>query len=320
MRLIGIAKAAAEAPTLEAKREVTYRRLATGKWITKVDNPRHSFSWSINPYRGCEMACRYCYARYTHEFMELNGGEDFETKIFAKTWSAPAFHAELARVPMSQSIAIGTATDPYQHAERRYQLTRKILEVFAGQSARKLSITTKSDLPVRDIEVLGRVAQRNQLHLNFTITTLDLALARELEPGAPRPDLRLEAIERLSARGIHCGVIASPVIPGLNDSETGLEALAAAAKAKGGKWFAGGMLFLKSPTREVFFDYVREQRPALLRPLMAVYKESARPAPACQSALDARFEAIRQRQKLARRAPPYLPPDWEAGQQLSLAL
>jgi DNA repair photolyase len=318
--LIGIAKAAAAAPVLEAKRLVSYSHLSTGRWINRVADSRHSFNWSINPYRGCEMACQYCYARYTHEFMELRQPEDFETKIFAKVWDRAAFRAELQRIPKSEAIAIGTATDPYQHAERRYELTRKILEVFAAENGRKLWITTKSDLPLRDLELFQAVARRNVLMINLTVTTMDAELARGLEPRAPRPDLRLAAVGALRGAGIHCGVIASPVIPGLNDSEAELEALAQAGRQVGAQWFGGGVLFLKSPTREVFFDYLRREHPQLLGRFAATFQEAARPSRQYHERVERLFETLRRRYGLSRRAPGYVPADWDYGTQMALAL
>ncbi len=320
MQLVGIAKAAQAATLLEAKRTVTYSHLATGKWINRVAGSRHSFDWSINPYRGCEMACQYCYARYTHEFMELRAPDDFETRIFAKVWNAIEFRRELARVPRSQAIAIGTATDPYQHAERRYELTRRILEVFAAESRRKFWITTKSDLPTRDIDLLQRVAERNVLYVNLTITTLDADLARGLEPKAPRPDLRLATLAALTANGIRCGAIVSPVLPGINDGEAELLALAKRAKQAGATWFGGGVLFLKSPTREIFFAYLERDHPQLARRYQKTFTSSARPSREYHQRIEARFEAIRQQVGLSRKAASYLPPDWEQGQQMALAL
>jgi DNA repair photolyase len=320
MTLIGIAKAAAAAPVLEAKRQVSYSHLATGKWINRVEDSRHSFEWSINPYRGCEMACQYCYARYTHEFMELRQPEDFETRIFAKVWDRGAFRAELQRIPKGEAIAMGTATDPYQHAERRYELTRRILEVFAKENGRKLWITTKSDLPLRDLALLKEVSRRNVLYVNLTVTTLDADLARGLEPRAPRPDLRLGTIAALRRAGIYCGVIASPVIPGLNDSEAALDELAAAARRVDAQWFGGGVLFLKSPTREVFFDYLRREHPRLLGRFAATFYGAARPSREYHSRMEGLFESLRQRHGLSRRAAAYTPPEWDYGSQMALAL
>lgn len=319
MQLVGIARAAQAAPVLEAKRSVSYSHLATGKWINRVAKSRHSFDWSINPYRGCEMACQYCYARYTHEFMELREPDDFETRIFAKVWNASEFRRELSRIPLSQAIALGTATDPYQHAERRYQLTRNILEVFATTSGRKFWITTKSDLPTRDLDLLTRVARRNILYLNFTVTTLNTRLARGLEPGAPRPDLRLAALKTLTSNGIRCGVIVSPVLPGLNDNEASILQLAEQAKQHGAQWFGGGVLFLKSPTREVFLAYLEREHPHLARRYQATYESSARPSREYHQQIESLFDSIRLQTGLSRKATPYLPPDWEQGSQLSLS-
>src|SRR3974390_2415426 len=132
MALVGIARLASESPLLEAKRAVEYFEI-TCRPILNRTKPGMPFRWTINPYRGCEFGCKYCYARYTHEFMELWEGKDFEERIFAKEWSASVFRGELSKIPREEAIAIGTATDPYQPAERRYGVTRKILEVFAGE-------------------------------------------------------------------------------------------------------------------------------------------------------------------------------------------
>ena len=223
-------------------------------------------------------------------------------------------------MPRHQAIAIGTATDPYQHAERRYELTRRILEVFATENGRKMWITTKSDLPTRDIELLQRVAQRNVLYLNLTITTLDAELARGLEPRAPRPDLRLAALAALTAKGIRCGVIVSPVLPGINDGEQELRALAECAKQSGAKWFGGGVLFLKSPTREVFFAYLERDHPQLARRYQKTFGTVSRPSSEYHQLIEARFDQIRQQLGLNRKAVSYLPPDWERGNQMALAL
>jgi DNA repair photolyase len=304
---------------LQAKREVSYSHLATGKWINKVAGNRHSFEWSVNPYRGCEMACQYCYARYTHEFMELREPEDFETRIFAKVWDAAGFRKELAAVPVSQAIAIGTATDPYQHAERRYELTRRILDVLATVSGRKFWITTKSDLPARDVDVMREVARRNVLYVNFTVTTMDDALARGLEPKAPRPALRMAALGELTKAGVKCGAIASPVIPGLNDTQEQLGAVAEAARAAGAHWFGGGVLFLKSPTREVFLGYLEREHPELRAKYEATFTKASRPSREYHEQIETRFDELRMQYGLSRKATPYLPPDWESGRQLGFA-
>ena len=181
------------------------------------------FTWTINPYRGCEFGCRYCYARYTHEFMEMRDGMEFEQKIYVKQHAADLLRHELRRVKPDESIALGTATDPYQPAERRYEVTRGILEEFARHRGFELGIVTKSNLVVRDLELLKQVAQSNKLSVHITITTLDTELARILEPRAPRPDLRLDAVRALAQAGMRVGISCSPVVPGITDSPKDLE-------------------------------------------------------------------------------------------------
>src|SRR5579872_1828614 len=237
--LVGIAKLAAESDLLESKRQVEYFELPAHSILNRT-KPGMPFAWTINPYRGCEFACRYCYARYTHEFMEM-APEEFEDKIYAKAHVAELLRRDLRKADRSEGIAIGTATDPYQPAERRFGRTRAILEVFAGDRGRRVSIITKSDLIVRDIPLLLELKRANVLHVSLTITTLDTELARLLEPRAPRPDLRLAAVERLAQAGISVGVNPNPILPLLTDSEQSLDGLAAAASKAGATYFGGGL-------------------------------------------------------------------------------
>src|ERR1044071_925973 len=204
MALIGIARLASESPLLEAKRAVEYFEIPTRSILNKT-KPNMPFRWTINPYRGCEFGCKYCYARYTHEFMEM-APADFEDKIYAKAAAGHLLRQELAKIDRRDAIAIGTATDPYQPAERRFGRTRSILEVFARERGWHLGMITKSDLVVRDIDLLQEIARANVFHVHITITTLDEKLARRLEPRAPRPELRLEAVRKLSAAGLVVGV------------------------------------------------------------------------------------------------------------------
>src|SRR5262249_50768953 len=151
---------------------------------------------------GCEFGCKYCYARYTHEFMEMRDGIAFEQKIFVKQHATELLRQELRQVKSGESIAIGAATDPYQPAEKRYEVTRGILEEFARHDGFELGIITKSNLILRDIEVMQAISRRNWFSVNLTITTLDVELARILEPRAPRPDLRLDAVRKLHEAGL----------------------------------------------------------------------------------------------------------------------
>ncbi len=215
--LVGIARLAAESEKLPSKSTVEYFELPTRGVLNRSSNPAMPFRWTINPYRGCEFGCKYCYARYTHEFMGMEDGRLFETRIYAKQDAARVLRNDLRRRPEG-AIALGTATDPYQPAERRFGLTRAILEVFADEGGYELSITTKSDLIVRDVGLLAEVARSNVLSVNMTVTTIDRDLARLLEPRAPRPDLRLRAVETLADAGIEVGVFANPVMPLISDS------------------------------------------------------------------------------------------------------
>lgn len=305
MRLVGIARLAAAGELLEAKRAVEYRELPTRSYLNRCRHPKMPFEWTINPYRGCEYGCRYCYARRTHEFLEFRDPEDFERQIFAKTWSAARFRAELARIPLPEAIAIGTATDPYQPAERRFRVTRKMLEIFAEGRGRTLHLTTKSDAVAQDAELLARVGERNRVLVNMTVTTMDAALARSLEPQAPHPELRMKAVAGLARAGLAAGVFASPVIPGLNDGERALGAVAEAAARAGAQRFSAQMLFLNAASRPVFAEWLRRHHPQLVHGLDRRSWAEQEPA------LRERLRKLRERFGLEARAPVWTPPQAE---------
>ncbi len=256
---------AAESPRLEAKARVDYFEIAARSFLHKCDTTRVPFQWGINPYRGCEFGCKYCYARYAHEFMELRDPAQFERQIYAKHFADDLFLRVLRKLPRGDAIALGTATDPYQPAERRYRVTRAVLQAFARTSGLKLGITTKSDLIARDIDVLQEVARRHFLSVSLTVTTMDAALARLIEPMAPRPDLRIGAVRKLNRAGIRASVHCSPVLPLLTDSEASLDAVAQAARSAGSKTFGGQVVFLKPCARQVFLPFLEERFPLLVR-------------------------------------------------------
>ena len=262
---VGLARNAHAGATLEQKRVVEYRELRTVRLLNRCTSSRVPFAWTINPYRGCEFGCKYCYARYTHEFLEYRESEDFERLIFAKSWNAAAFRRELRQVKAGQWIALGTATDPYQPAERRYGLTRRILEVFANVHGYNLGITTKSDLAARDAVLLAQIARCNQVRVTLTITTADAALARLVEPLAPRPELRLAALRTLSQAGVQCGVALSPVMPGINDSPSSIDLVCREARSAGALYLMGHAVFLKPSAAAVFLPFVEKQFPRLAR-------------------------------------------------------
>ena len=305
MALVGIARLAAESPLLEAKRAVQYFEIPA-RSILNQTKPNMPFRWTINPYRGCEFGCKYCYARYTHEFMEMAPAE-FEDKIYAKAAVAQLLRRELPRIRRQDGIAIGTATDPYQPAERRYGCTRAILEVFARERGRHISLITKSDLVVRDIPLFREIARANVLNLHLTITTLDEKLARLLEPRAPRPALRLEAVRRLAVAGLAVGVNPNPIMPGITDRERDLDRLAQASREAGALTFGGGPLFLMPSAHQVFFPFLEREFPALLPRYRRLYEHSAYLGPAYKEALAARVRRIRERHGLASGYAEYTP-------------
>jgi DNA repair photolyase len=317
-KLIGIAKLAASGKTLETKRKVEYRDLPTRRWITRCQAARMPFTWTINPYRGCEFGCKYCYARYTHEFMERRGIDDFETEIYAKQWHAGSFAEELRRTGPDETIAIGTATDPYQPAERRYELTRKMLSVFAQEKGRRIFLISKSDLITRDIDLFQEIARNNAISLTITITTTDAALARLLEPMAPRPDLRLRAIKRLTAAGITVGVNANPVMPMITDTEENLDKVASAAARAGAIGFHGGLLFLKPCAQRVFFPFLEKEFPKLVKRYQARYAAGAYLKGEYPKLIQDRVTAIRKRYGLDKNTRELRPEQHRPGEQLSL--
>ena len=276
--LVGIARLAANSAAAESRRKSEekpeYFFLPVKSILNRCDSARVPFEWTINPYRGCEFACKYCYARYTHEYMDIDGGE-FERKIFVKQNAAGllardvsakySYESKASGGTMAEHIAIGTATDPYQPAEREYGVTRACLEELAKREGLSISVITKSNQIVRDIDILKVIAERSVLSLNVTVTTLKPRLARLLEPRAPRPDLRLRAVEELRAAGLHVGVSASPLVPGITDGEGELEAVAEAAKKAGALWFFSGALFLMPASARQFLPFVREKFPKLAK-------------------------------------------------------
>ena len=264
-KLVGIASLAAAGESLREGHNVEYFTLGARSLLNRVVSRRHlPFTWAINPYRGCEFACKYCYARYTHEFMELRDGIEFEQKIFVKQHAAELLRQELKKVLPGEEIAIGTATDPYQPAERRFEVTRAILEELARHSGLEIGIVTKSNLITRDVEILRRIADNNRLFINLTVTTVNAELARKLEPRAPRPDLRLETVRQLNLAGVDAGVICAPVLPEITDAPRDLEAVVKAASEAGAKYIFANPLFLKPCSAAVFLPFLAEHFPALV--------------------------------------------------------
>jgi DNA repair photolyase len=306
--LVGIARLAAKAPVADTKRKSAekpeYFLLPVKSILNRCDSERVPFEWTVNPYRGCEFACKYCYARYTHEYMEIDGGE-FERKIFVKKDAAVVLARDVTRkysyaskasgYTKAEHIAIGTATDPYQPAEREYGVTRACLEELAKREGLSISIITKSNQVVRDLDILKVIAGKSALSVNITVTTLKARLARVLEPRAPRPDLRLAAVKELHDAGIHVGVSASPLVPGITDGEGELEAVAEAARAAGAEWFFSGVLFLMPASARQFLPFIEARFPKLAKQYREWYANNGYAPEAYRKKVSERVRRIRQR-------------------------
>ncbi len=275
-KLVGIARLAQESPQLRERANVQYFALGARSALNRESNRRMPFAWTLNPYRGCEFGCKYCYARYTHEFMELGNGLDFERKIYAKAGASGLLRAELRQArDKGLPIALGTATDPYQPAEKQFGVTRSILETMAEFAGLDFSIATKSVLIVRDLDLLGKLSLRHRVSVHMTVTTLDEALARLLEPKAPPPLKRLEAVRELAAAGIRAGISAAPILPGLTDSRRSLETLAQAAALHGARFLFGNVLFLMPSAMAQFMPFLEKEFPHLAHRYRKLYGHSA---------------------------------------------
>lgn len=300
-RLVGIARLAAEGEFIREGHNIEYFTLPARSLLNRCVSKRAMpFTWTINPYRGCEFGCRYCYARYTHEFMEMRDGMEFEQKIYVKQHAPELLRHELRKVKPDESIALGTATDPYQPAERRYEVTRAILEEFARHCRFELGIVSKSNLIVRDLDLLRQVAKSNKLSVHITITTLDTNLARILEPRAPRPDLRVEAVRTLAQAGIRVGISCSPVIPGITDSPSDLEDLIRTSAESGADYVFANPLFLKPCSAAIFIPFLEQTFPHLVERYRQHYQDRAFLPPAYGKRLSALIRKLREKYMLTR--------------------
>ena len=240
--------------------------------ITRNDSPDISFDRSINPYRGCEHGCVYCFARPTHAYMGLSPGLDFEAKLFAKTGAAELLERELS-APSYQckTIAIGSNTDPYQPIEKQHRIMRSILEVLA-RANHPVGIVTKSHLVTRDIDILAPMARLGLVKVALSVTTLDRGLARSMEPRAATPERRLDAIRELSEAGIPTSVMVAPIIPGLNDAE--IETILTRAHAMGAREAGYILLRLPHELRDMFSEWLLSRHPDKLRKVLSLIRST----------------------------------------------
>jgi DNA repair photolyase len=317
-RLVGIARIASHSESVRHGHDVEYFTLAVKSVLNRCSGARMPFTWTINPYRGCEFACKYCYARYTHEFMEIRNSIEFEQKIFVKQHTAELLRQELRRVKRGEDIAIGTATDPYQPIEKKLEVTRSILEELALHSGLEIGIVTKSAMVVRDADVLGRISERNRVTVNITVTTTDADLARILEPRAPRPDLRLDALKNLRAAGIRAGVICAPVLPGITDSPRRLEDVVRMAASAGACHVYGNPLFLKPCSASVFLPFLNEHFPHLVSLYKERFSDRAFLPVAYRKRISALFDQFRAKCKIRQHAIARWDPPVQFEEQLRL--
>jgi DNA repair photolyase len=263
-------------PTIDERRGVEYHELRSKDLLTRLNASPMPFGWTVNPYRGCEMGCHYCFARYTHEFLGLGDPEAFERTIYVKEIDRDRLVTEFRRARRSgQTVALGTATDPYQPAEGRFDVTRRILEAAREVPGLHLSITTKSTLVTRDAGLLRTIAEASEVTVNLSITTTDPALARRLEPRAPRPDLRFGAMRTLADSGVATRLFIMPILPGLTDDEANLRTLLAAARDAGAGEAESNVLFLRPGTRETFMRFLAIEFPRLVPEYERLYRGSA---------------------------------------------
>jgi DNA repair photolyase len=233
------------------------------------------FRWTVNPYRGCMHACVYCFARPTHEFLELGAGRDFEREIVVKVNAPERLRVELARRTwQGEHVALGTNTDPYQWVEKHYELMRGIWE--AMRDARNpCSVLTKSPLLLRDLDLMRELSALTDFSAALSIPTLDRKAWRETEPHSPNPHARLDAVAQLADAGVKTGVLVAPLMPGINDSPDQVREVVRLATEAGAGYISGIALHLRRGVREVFMEWLAERRPELVPRYEALYRRGA---------------------------------------------
>jgi len=258
--------------------QVTFEEIECKTALNRVSVPQMPhMRWSLNPYRGCQHACVYCFARGNHEFLGYNAGGDFDRRIVVKTNLLPVLRRELRRPGWRrESVTIGTACDPYQQAELKYGLTRGALQAFRD-AASPCSLITKSPNILRDLPVLRELSAAAECTVLFSIATMREEVWRHIEPETAKPVHRLEAIAKLSEAGVRCGVMLAPIIPGLTDDTDNLEAVVRAARDYGASFVGDNVLYLKPGTKEWFMPFLRETYPHLLPQYERFYRGAYAP-------------------------------------------
>ena len=242
--------------------------------LNKVPGNSLPFNWTLNPYRGCSHSCTYCFARSTHTYMDMNAGKDFDTKIVVKVNAPELLRKELrAKRWTGESVAMGTATDPYQRAEGKYKLMPRIIQTFT-EYRNPFSILTKGTLILRDLDLLGEARQHMEVTTAFSIGTLDEDVWRKSEPGTPHPRKRVEAVRKLNEAGVPCGVLVAPILPGISDGKEQLSAVIEAVVDAGATHVHPILLHLRPIVRDVYMDWLGETYPQLVPRYEDMYRGS----------------------------------------------
>jgi DNA repair photolyase len=260
--------------------------------LNKVPGNFLPFNWTINPYRGCSMLCSYCFARVTHTYLDMNAGRDWGTKIVVKVNAPELLRKELrAKRWKGETVALGTSTDPYQRAEGKYKLTHRLIETFT-EFRNPFSILTKGTLILRDLPLLEAAAEVTDVSTALSIPTLDEGVWRRSEPGTPHPRKRLEAVAKLNAAGIPCGVMIAPILPGISDRPEQIREVVEAAIDAGATHVSPILLHLRPVVKDVYMQWLGENYPDLVPRYKAMYARSAYGLKADREELSARVRAF----------------------------
>ncbi|HEX2154676.1 MAG TPA: radical SAM protein [Acidimicrobiia bacterium] len=256
-------------------RGLTFHEVEAKSILNRVQGDRFGFGWTINPYRGCSHACRYCFARPTHDYLGFDIGEDFDTQIVVKVNAVELVRAETSPGRWAgELIAMGTNTDPYQPAEGKYRLTRGVVEVLT-ERANPFSILTKSTLVLRDLDLFQEAAQRADISVNFSIGTLDADVWRQSEPGTPHPQRRIEGVAKLTEAGVPCRVLIAPVLPGLSDHPDQIAEVEAACRQAGAEAVTTIRLHLRPGVKEHYMGWLADAHPELIDQYEKLYRNRA---------------------------------------------
>ncbi len=288
---------------------ITFHEVLCKSALNKVpESSALPFSWTVNPYRGCTHACTYCFARSSHEYLEFDAGGDFDSQIVVKTNLVSVLKKELRRASWrGEPVALGTNTDPYQRAEGRYRLMPGVIGALAGAGS-PISILTKGTLLRRDLPLLTTAATRVPVQLSVSLALLDPELQRSLEPGAPKPEARLELIRAIADAGFDCHVMVAPVVPYLTDDAASLRALIAAIAEAGAATASVMALNLTGRYRDWFLGWLSENHPMLVRRYRQLYGSTGRVSAEYRAHLRSRVEPMLAEYGLQRQEDPYASP------------